>query len=1001
MPPPPPPPPPLPPPGPPSFSLTQFPSEDDAIPIAVSENSTAFEGPEKRLDVVFRPTVESGKSMPCDSDRSQASSFAARCSTENVSQSFRSLSRSDIEKILDAAACTILSKISNDNVDAYLLSESSLFVFDHRIMIKTCGTTTLLNALPLLMKFADSLNLCLHFLQYSRAAYLYPSMQTYPHNCFSNEIQFLEQCLDSKYNGSALQIENQGKAVWHLYVIDATDASTKLQSGFSASNDVPNSPTQSIPTCQQASIQPLYSNVENDNLSQISHGTGNVDIRFSAQATALPGEHNKHRQWKNSATEDISTQSRNIAGRLNVAKSSNESRKTLEIFMYDLDRDTMSQFFRSERSCTNSRDIQSNIWDHTAQSNSEMALCTTREADIYSLLDSRTYVDAYDFDPCGYSMNGLVPNNASGSTRSYYTIHISPEPEASYVSFETCHLTMGLTSTIAAAVKLFRPSKFTATFIESFENLETKGLSRGGIAWNKLEEDLRPLNLQSVGDPLCVNVTKNCVAFAVSFQKNWSMGTPASSISKVNWLRGQPDLMGIADRDKNARKHDEPRRAFFDLNGIRKPSLEATDQAPTPQEDRNVMVVDQLQDLNSGSGPAAGNVEWIRVVAAATRESGLPERPTFVIDIGQIEKRTRTATKRLGKAVKLRYAVRCNPDIQILSTMNKLGLEFEAASIAEVQYLLSANIPHEKIWFLSPVVNRRTIEELGPVRAVALFPGKNNESMLDLLAQANIAVELLVAPLEETDAVQICKSALSKGCRIAALTVDLAPDVASLSDEDFKNMVATGLATVGNVMAKLSPELQRSVRVCIGEQYPGAREGCLKFLESWKERLRSMTPSLTIDAGRYIVAESACLVTAVIGRRKRRDHAHGRDDGFNYYLSDGVYGALSKVLLDGGPTAMPDPVVLCHKAVMNAVHNGDDSGSPRSVQFSKAEDLQKCTLFGPTCDALDRIWSGQLPVLEVGDLVIFSHMGAYTSSAISHFNGFAREFDTWYVRKSS
>ncbi|MFZ8934248.1 MAG: adenosylmethionine decarboxylase [Bacteriovoracaceae bacterium] len=41
---------------------------------------------------------------------------------------------------------TILSKISNNSCDAYLLSESSLFVWDHKFLMITCGRTILANS---------------------------------------------------------------------------------------------------------------------------------------------------------------------------------------------------------------------------------------------------------------------------------------------------------------------------------------------------------------------------------------------------------------------------------------------------------------------------------------------------------------------------------------------------------------------------------------------------------------------------------------------------------------------------------------------------------------------------------------------------------------------------------------------------------------------------------------------------------------------------------------
>ena len=52
--------------------------------------------------------------------------------------------------------------------------------------------------------------------------------------------------------------------------------------------------------------------------------------------------------------------------------------------------------------------------------------------------------------------------------------------------------------------------------------------------------------------------------------------------------------------------------------------------------------------------------------------------------------------------------------------------------------------------------------------------------------------------------------------------------------------------------------------------------------------------------------------------------------------------------------------------------------------------LFPCILYGPTCDAFDKLFQQemQLPELDVGDWLIFPSMGAYTWVMSSTFNGF-------------
>ena len=61
--------------------------------------------------------------------------------------------------------------------------------------------------------------------------------------------------------------------------------------------------------------------------------------------------------------------------------------------------------------------------------------------------------------------------------------------------------------------------------------------------------------------------------------------------------------------------------------------------------------------------------------------------------------------------------------------------------------------------------------------------------------------------------------------------------------------------------------------------------------------------------------------------------------------------------------------------------------------------LHKTSVWGPTCDGLDKICETLMPELNVGDWIYFDNMGAYTISSSSSFNGFAKPVSYYYIRE--
>lgn len=266
----------------------------------------------------------------------------------------RKIQRQALDSLLKFARCTILSSRRSEHFDGYVLSESSMFIYKDRVIIKTCGQTTLLNCIEPLLYLAREYAGFDEILDvfYSRKNFMRPELQDKMHSSFDNEIELL----DSEFRlGSAYCMGKINRDCWYLYTL------------------------------------------------------------HPERGVRVPDQ-------------------------------------TLELIMVDLDVEMMSIFTRACSSSAREATQKSGI-DRIFPASQQMQ------------------VDDFLFEPCGYSMNGFL---RSGH---YVTIHITPEAEFSYVSFETnapvlmsgtggggvsgtCSSYMELINKI---LRLFGPSKFMMT----------------------------------------------------------------------------------------------------------------------------------------------------------------------------------------------------------------------------------------------------------------------------------------------------------------------------------------------------------------------------------------------------------------------------------------------------------------------------------------------------------------------------------------------------------
>lgn len=89
----------------------------------------------------------------------------------------------------------------------------------------------------------------------------------------------------------------------------------------------------------------------------------------------------------------------------------------------------------------------------------------TTAAGIDALLPG-SRIQEFCFEPCGYSMNGLLYD-------AYWTIHITPESHCSYASFETNIRMPNYDSLVRAVLSIFRPQRYTMTLFADESGLRS------------------------------------------------------------------------------------------------------------------------------------------------------------------------------------------------------------------------------------------------------------------------------------------------------------------------------------------------------------------------------------------------------------------------------------------------------------------------------------------------------------------------------------------------
>jgi ornithine decarboxylase len=353
--------------------------------------------------------------------------------------------------------------------------------------------------------------------------------------------------------------------------------------------------------------------------------------------------------------------------------------------------------------------------------------------------------------------------------------------------------------------------------------------------------------------------------------------------------------------------------------------------------------------------------------------------PLFVIDHDVIRRNYLQFKKYLPR-VQAYYAVKANPDPAIIRTLYDMGASFDVASMPEFDIVydnikdMPARQRQDWIWdkiiYANPIKAIETLQQLDEYKPLVTYDNLEEIRKIKKHApRAGLALRIKVpntgAMVELSskfgsppgEAVALIEAAHDAGLNVEGLSFHVGSQTTN-----FENFVQA-INLSASIFEESASRGYKLKLLDIGGGFPAPYDQSVKPFRLLASRingeLKRLFPKdieILAEPGRYMIATAATLVAKIIGKAVR-------DQKLCYYIDDGVYHTFSGIIFD------------------HCKYN---------VKAFKKGSTQICSVFGPTCDALDTISLGEeLPEnLELGDLVYSENIGAYSHASATYFNGF-------------
>ncbi|MSO76752.1 MAG: type III PLP-dependent enzyme [Alphaproteobacteria bacterium] len=354
-----------------------------------------------------------------------------------------------------------------------------------------------------------------------------------------------------------------------------------------------------------------------------------------------------------------------------------------------------------------------------------------------------------------------------------------------------------------------------------------------------------------------------------------------------------------------------------------------------------------------------------------------PETPCLVVDLDVVRQNYEALNKALPLAT-IYYAMKANPAAEILRLLVALGSSFDTASIYEIEQVLAAGAPAERISFGNTIKKQVDIARAFScgVRLYAF----DSEAELDKLAAVAPGSRVFCRIVMSGEGADWpigrkfgCEVDMARDLLVRAAGLGLDPYGVSFHIGSQQRDLGQWDIAIGKTAMLFSALNDAGITlkmVNLGGGFPArykteapsAERHARAIMNAVTRHFGNDMPNLLVEPGRFMVGDAGIIQSEVVLVSRK-----GYDDDVRWvYLDIGKFGGLIETM---------------DEAIKYRVRTQRDAGPKSQVIIA-----------GPTCDEADVLYKRaayELPVdLKAGDKVEFLAAGAYTSTYCSvGFNG--------------